>query len=128
MKLYRLFYGEDIKQGIFRGETGNPPYSITDIRQRMMCNERFIDMLRNKLHAPRSYEFDLHEFENPSEDALFYFKKDFYFKYIELLEDFISTAKSLNIEVNVIEIELELIKEYRCVYQDENQMCIEIKN
>lgn len=121
MKLYRVHYGNDIRQGMYRGYSGTPMYSFTDIRDYMDFMEEFIDM-SCKLHSPDRNEFSL----PPKSDSLFYFKEEFMNENRYLINNFISSAYEFDITVNITTIDLDTITSYECIYQDENQMCLNI--
>ena len=120
MKLYRLHYGEDIKQGIFQGETGTE-YDCINIIFSMCYEEEFLQFCRKELHNPKLYEFYI----EPSKDAIFYFKETTFNSIDYMIKDFIETAERMSISVNIAEIELDELNTYKCYYQDENQMCLE---
>lgn len=121
MKLYRVHYGNDIKQGIYRGNTGISWCRVSSIIDRMKLEENFRCISR-QLHAPDKDEFDI----IPNENSLFYFKEDFITAYKHIIDDFIFTALTLGITVNITTIDLDTITSYQCISQDENQMCLNI--
>lgn len=122
MRLYRLHYGSDITQGIFRGQSGNENYNIYTIKSEMKLAEDFYN-ISQELHCPKETDFVM----NPTEKSLFYFKESFYIKNKHIFDSFTLTASEYNIIVNVYEINLGEIQSYNCIYQDENQMCLEIE-
>ena len=122
MKLYRVHYGNDVKQGIYRGNTGKNWCRISDIIDRMGLGNKFRDISR-ELHAPSFWEFDI----EPNKDSLFYFKESFINSYNDIFDNLIATASQLDITVNITTIDLDTIQSYQCIYQDENQMCLNIK-
>lgn len=122
MKLYRLHYGDDIKQGIYRGNTGKYGLYAEDIPSHMELEDEFNTIMIEDLHSPRLGEF----ISFPSDNSLFYFKESFFKAFEYLIDDFIATANELGSIVNITIIDLNEIQSYNCLYQDENQMCIEI--
>lgn len=126
MKVYRMYFDDDIKNGIYRGESKVNPYiNLHDIARRSERGKGFMNWLYYELHAPEKYDFDI----PPNENALFYLKEEIYNKHKEMIDDMIYTAMDRwDIKINVLEIDLDLVKKYTCFYQDEKQICLEIFN
>lgn len=121
MKIYRVHYGKDIKQGMYQGLTGSKDYEKWDVRDRMELKHAF-DYMTDTLHYPEPHEFDI----KPNSNSLFYFKEGFYNDFKPVIDDFILTASRIGITVSVIEIDLSNVKSYMCAYQDKHQMCLDL--
>lgn len=126
MKIYRMYFDDDVKNGIYRGESKANPYINTkDIMVRSNRGVLLYETLYTSLHAPDKCDFDI----EPNENALFYLKEGIYNNCKEMIDDMIYNAMDRwDIKINVLEIDLDSVKKYTCFYQDEKQICLEIFN